>query len=283
MINPTECYLVGGGYSIKEAINQGLWDKLKGKFTISCNLSCREFPATFVSFVDCQTFYTEHLEELKQYPLLIGKYTKDTAKIKLENTIMLKEAVKYNRDLKEGVYHPFLAGLWTLSLAIYLLDVGTIYLLGFDGGALPSIEGKFTMTMKIDKKIKTFPVEDVTDRIDTLDKKSRMHLIHYNNKYYRIISHFYQEKFDHRGVGKTGFYHKTDKVNIMFDVFKNEEKCKIYNVSPQSNINAFEKIDYTTMFSKMDNVVYDQNELREHIKQRIGEIDERTNSTKSNS
>ena len=49
----------------------------------------------------------------------------------------------------------------------------------------------------------------------------------------------------------------------------NEQKIKIYNVSPLSKIPVFEKINYTTFFNMLDKNIYNQEELREIIKQKI--------------
>jgi len=130
---PKELILIGGGSSLSEGIKMGLWDKLSNKFVISCNYAYNDFPtATLSTYVDQDYYKAESKKELFQkLPLIIGK--RHSMKI-LPNTIMLNAGATYNRNLKNGVFKSSLCGLFSLSLGIYLLDVGTIYLLGFDFG-----------------------------------------------------------------------------------------------------------------------------------------------------
>lgn len=83
----------------------------------------------------------------------------------------------------------------------------------------------------------------------------------------RNIHHYTKEEINHRGVNhNTPYIHNAP--NKYFCHFK-EPKIKIYNVSPQSNIKNFEKIDYPTFFSKLNNVVYNEEELRIYIKEKL--------------
>lgn len=135
-MKPKQCIILGGGVSIKEGISKKLWDKLKGKFTIGLNYSYNFFDSTMLCFVD-GIFYNKEIEKekFKNLPLIIGK---EQSQLKiLPNTITLKtNDSKYYRDIKLGCYKSNLCGIFTLSLAIYLLDEGEIYLLGYDYGAI---------------------------------------------------------------------------------------------------------------------------------------------------
>lgn len=124
--------IIGGGTSIKEGISKDLWKEIENKFTFGLNYSFNYFPnPTTQLFVDDE-FYTDEKEKMKYLPLIIGK---EHSKIAfLPNTIMLKCKSKYTRDLSDGVYKSTLIGLFALSLGIYLLDEGTIFLLGYDFG-----------------------------------------------------------------------------------------------------------------------------------------------------
>jgi len=258
---PTELFIIGGGYSIKEGLSLGLKDRMKDKFVISLNMTIKEFPnSTILSFVDCKSFYSKYKNELTNYPFIIGKHSPELAREKLKNTVLFNTVETYDRTLKTGIYSGYLAGLFALSLGIYLLDEGNIYLLGFDGGQLPVKENSLTIPFLSNGKLQNLPVEDVTNKFK--NEKEAPNLILQDGRLYRIISHFYQGDIEHRGIGKTEFYVKNDKVNRVFTPFKEETKCKIFNVSPKSNLNIFTKIDYTTMFNQMDNVVFNQNELR---------------------
>lgn len=54
-----------------------------------------------------------------------------------------------------------------------------------------------------------------------------------------------------------------------FGVYRDEKKIKIYNVSPKSHINIFDKISYEDFFKKLDKNTYNQDELRQHIKNKL--------------
>lgn len=226
MKNPNQLIILGGGTSIQEGISRGLWDKLKGHFVIGTNFSYKFYEATCQTYVD-STFYNKNYPDIKKLPLIIGQ-GKSLSK-KADNTLSLKCTSIYNRDLSEGVYSACLVGIYSLSLGIYLLDEGEIFLLGYDFGS----------------------VNTVTD-----EKQRR-------------ITHFYQGQIDHRGIGKTNWYDTKNRAEKDFGIFKNENKIKIYNVSPSSKIEVFKKIDYTTFFSLLNNNQYDQSELRTYIKEKL--------------
>lgn len=126
--------IIGSGSSLKEGISKGLWDKLKGKLTVGLNYTYNFFDSTVLCYVD-EDFYKKQREQLKSLSLIIGK---EHQRLNLlPNTITLKtNDVKYYRDIKLGCYKSNLAGLFALSLGIYLLDEGEIFLLGFDYGTV---------------------------------------------------------------------------------------------------------------------------------------------------
>ena len=223
MNNLSQCIIVGGGFSVKEAIHMGLWDKLKGHFVIGTNYAYKFNDFTFNTFVD-STFYNTQKLELEKLPLIIGQCR--NIKVKLPNTLAIPSNSVYNRDLKGGIHSAKLTGIYTLSLGIYLLDVGEIFLLGFDMGS-------------------------VTKECD-------------NKK--RPYTHWYQDQFEHRGVGKTSYYDVRDRDKKDYGCFGQEKLVKIWNVSPLSKINIFEKIDYPTFFQKLNPEIFNQEELREYIK-----------------
>jgi len=220
--------ILGGGSSISEGLSFGLWDKLKGHFVIGTNYSYKFYEATLQTYVD-STFYTQNFEDIKKLPLIIGQGRHIDMKNRPENSFVISTNHIYNRDLKDGVYSAMLVGLYSLSLGIYLLDFGEIYLLGFDYG-------------------------NIDNKVD--DKK-------------RKITHFYQSQINHRGIGKTSWYDAKNRADKDFGVYSSEKQCKIYNVSPLSKINIFEKISYEQFFMKLDNKTFDQNELRNYVKEQL--------------
>lgn len=128
---PKQMVIIGGGFSIKEGIEKGLWEKLNGHFVIGTNYSFNFHTATIQTYLD-NKFFQEQEEKLKTLPLII---TKPHQKHKLDNQIMIKTASKYDRSLKNGIYKGSLTGIYSLSLGIYLLNIGEIFLLGYDFSA----------------------------------------------------------------------------------------------------------------------------------------------------
>lgn len=130
---PSQLIIIGGGWSKKEGIEKGLWDKLKNKFTLGTNYNYHFFNSTALVYVDVD-FYNNNYKDLNKLPLVIGKYHSNIKKEVRKNTVMLKAGHKYTRNLEEGVYKSSLSGIWALSLGIYLLNHGEIFLLGMDYG-----------------------------------------------------------------------------------------------------------------------------------------------------
>ncbi len=269
MTNPRQCIILGSGTSVNQGINLGLFDKIRDKFTINIHYMHELFGATFLSFVDPVSFYKTNLPKLTDLPLIIGRHATEIEDIRLNNTILLPYSPIYSRDLNPGVYSEWLGGLWTLSLAIYLLDIGEIFCLGFDAGCGVSKGNASLTTIRLGKNSTEIPVEDITNSPEKICNETN--IIKQDNKIYRPITHCYQDNINHIGVGRIKFYYATDKINKVFEVYKPETKIKIYNVSPDSRINTFEKIDYNTMFSKLNNETVDQDELRLHIKNLLKE------------
>jgi hypothetical protein len=226
MNNPKQLILIGGGSSVKEAIPLGLWDKLQGKFTIGLNYSYKVYPATCQTFVD-STFYNQQINDIEKLPMIIGQAR--NIKKKIPTLIALPCSAIYTRDLQKGAYSARLCGIYTLSLGIYLLDEGEIFLLGYDNGTISK----------------------------TVDEKRRP------------ISHWYQGEIEHRGVGKCSYYDVKDRGEKDYGVYKQEQRVRIYNVSLQSNIPVFPKISFKEFFQKLDKNTYDQNELRLLIKTKL--------------
>ena len=248
MSKPTECIIIGGGNSINEGILVGLKDALEGRFVIACNYAYKFLPHTLTCFVDRDFYYPSQTaiknkthpfiyEDLKKEPLIVGYDTNGVSEFKLPNTILLKGTGQYNIDpITKGYYHPFLCGIYALSLAQFLLDYnGIIYLCGFD----------WTMRKK----------EDV-------DRNN------YINRDINVETHFYSDKeLNHNGQHYLGAYENHDP-DYYYKYF-NETKVKIYNVSLKSNISNFEKISYIDMFIRLNQAQYNQIELREYIMNKL--------------
>lgn len=245
--------IIGGGASINEGIEKGLWNKLKDKYTIGLNYSYNYFKSTFQCCVD-RDFYDKQRDSLTSLPLIVSKkhrFSKGT----LKNTILLTTHHKYNRALKEGVYKASLVGLFALSLGIYLLDEGEIYLLGYDFGELRKKDYRKFATSK--KQLQELSYKD--------DKG-------------QYLTHFYQGDIKHRGIGKVSYYNSKGRANQDLAPYKGEKKVKIYNVSKQSKIEVFPKISYDEFFKKLDNQTYNQNFLRQEIEKKLEKLPYATRS-----
>jgi hypothetical protein len=144
----------------------------------------------------------------------------------------IKEFKLDNTILLDGKYRTNLTGTLAVNLAIKIIDTGTIFLLGFDWTRQPIPKDK-----------------------SKYNSKSELNI------------HYYDKEIIHRGIGYTGYYDKHNPDKEFIKLIKKD--VKIYNVSLESNINCFEKIDYEHMFTLLNNKSYNQKELRKEITQII--------------
>jgi len=143
---PNELIIIGGGASIKKGLSLGLHDTLRNRFTCGLNYGFNYFKdCTYHCFVD-RDFYKKQKPNLSKLPLIIGK---SGGYNPMNNTIDLPTATRYFRNLSGGVYNANLTGVFALSLGIYLMDAGNIFLLGYDfGGFHTSNIDDAPLTMK---------------------------------------------------------------------------------------------------------------------------------------
>jgi hypothetical protein len=233
-----EIIIIGGGTSIRTGLDLGLKKRIRNKCTIACNFAFNHFDSTIVTYVD-EKFYKgilnediskipnkSHIQQLKSLPLIIGNRFTDDLNYYYSNTIPLKSSGIYSRNIqKTGIYRPTLVGLFSIHLAMHLMNYnGIIYILGYD----------WTRRKEKNEKVKT---------------------------------HYYsRSEINHRGQGYSTFY-EVHRPEQYFDVFTKEKDVKIYNVSPNSNINCFEKISYPKFFELLSPITYNQDKLRKIIKQ----------------
>ena len=246
---PNQIILLGGGASIRYlgAIDKGLFKFLQDKFTIGINYSHKWCPSTCSIGVD-EMMYNDPKDhgEIAKLPLWIGKETNALAK-RESNSIFFKPSNDYDRELKTGIYRSTLSGIFALSLAIKLLDLGQenpeLYLLGYDYGPVISPLGEI--------------------------------LIGKNNL---PITHRYQEDFQHRGTGKINWYTQTSidykltrlrkpYAELEFRPFASEKKVKIFNVGGTSKIPTFPKMEYDAFFSLKLTEVHNQDTLRNELRE----------------
>lgn len=244
---PRQIIILGGGASVRYfgGIDKGLFSFLKDKFVIGVNYSHKFVETTCNLGVDENLYNDDHAhEEIARLPLWIGKEHRDLTR-REPNSIFFKPAKVYNRDLDGGIYKSTLSGIFALSLAIKLANLGQespeIYLLGYDYGPL-----------KHDGKI-----------VRGKDKKP--------------LTHWYQESFTHRGTRKISWYQQSgvDKetklrlayAELEFKPFAAEKKVKIFNVCPSSMIPVFPKIGYEEFFTSALTTVHNQEAVRNELRE----------------
>jgi hypothetical protein len=226
---PTECIIIGGGPSIKPYISS-LQTVCANKFTILTNYAFKTFPGTFLAFTDRDLYHPK--------PDIDGKLPNPDCYDELKKLPLIiginhngvEEFKLDNTILLPKEEKEVLTGIFALKLAIRLMETGTVYLLGYDWS-----------------RRKGLPERDPN----------------YNPKS-SLPTHYY-ENINHRGIGYVGYYenHNPDKD---FSKLIKKDTLKIYNVSPDSNINCFEKIDYAQFFRLLSNKIDPQEELRNTIR-----------------
>lgn len=234
MVFPSEIFIIGGGYSIKEGLKLDLKEKIKNKCVFALNFAFHHFDSTALISVD-EAFYRgfiygdgfkcshEHIEAIKALPLHITP-KHDFVKA-YDNTVTLPRSDVFRRDnpQRKGFFLGIrpLCGIFALSIASYISRYNaSIFLLGFDGGQI--------------------------------SKES---------------THYYTE-IHHSGIGKTQIY-DFKELTKSFESFAKEPKLKIYNVSKKSNIDYFSKISYPEMFQLLTSDTYNQTQLRKNIKEKL--------------
>lgn len=216
-----EVIILGAGASLQKGIDSDLWNKIKGKDIWSLNSIFKIMPynPTRQLWVDVSFFRHEVAELQRLFNEGVSLHCKSHAHYafisqRVNQYNCCREIEFYKEPMKE-VSHIFigshgLVGLFSLSLAVKE-EYDIIYLLGFDWGTSSNNERKTHVYQ---------------DKIKELNIRST-------------------------GAGKPGIYLKdNDKPNNHikdFNIYK-KEKSKIFNVSLDSNIEVFEKIDYNTFY-----------------------------------
>jgi len=240
----------------KHGIEPELEYLIKGNYSIGLNHFFRYGECTFTSFVD-PSFYTDDYKILKDEALIIGH--KDPSLIRQNydithpNTILLKSTNGYQgmNSFTKGFYTRQLVGIWALTLAI-ALGFKEIYLLGYDcceiNGKTHFYQGVVDLNRKVD--------------LTVLGKKVGESVV-----YSGVGMH---KEGKRKGQYKTSTYKRPENLNNQwFKPFLRETDVKIYNVSPDSAIEIFPKINYIDFHQMVQNNHIDQCEAREEIKQII--------------
>lgn len=221
--------ILGGGYSVVEGINQSMWSKIQGEEVWSLNSCFKAMPwlPSKQLFVDRDFWRHEadnmELLHVKGVPIV----TRDMGNMLSNRPELLKYGVTRVRSefvgldgiIKNSLFsgNMGLVGIFALHLAV-CMDFDEIYLLGYDFGS-SHVDNKFT--------------------------------------------HWYQEQIPQLKIQSYGaarpevYLHKEPgHVNEIrkdiedFEVFANLGKA-IYNVSPNSHIQYFPKMNYQEFFKRI--------------------------------
>ena len=133
-MNTKPLIICGGGYSIKEGIKQGLWDRIKGQEIWSLNFSFLSMPYTPSKEIWIDFFFflaqQKNLLKLKNCELI----AKNMGTVYKEFPITTYEATSKVERYKDDMLflgRLCLCGMFAISLAIHR-GYKNIYLLGFD-------------------------------------------------------------------------------------------------------------------------------------------------------
>lgn len=231
-----EIIIIGGGSSIKEGIAVGLKDKIANKCVLGTNYSFKHFDLTALCFIDRDFYRPLHM---KQHKDATPDVYEELGKLNyliiggrrnpdLDN-IAHKNTILIPCPKKQLGECPPLTGIFALAIADYF-NPENIFLLGYDWdrrNPATTPRGKY--------------YRPTTDR---------------NTHYYDDVKH--------KGNGFLGFYENHIPENY-FKYFT-DSTSKIYNVSLKSNINMFEKIDYSKMFELLSPDVCNKEELQKFIR-----------------
>lgn len=222
-----EIIIIGGGKSIQEGIELGLKEKIKDKFVIAINYAYKFFPHTFLCFSD-SNFYVpvKNKTNPEINPDIYEELKKESLIIGIDRDVTRNHKLN-NTILLPKSYRESLTGKIALKIALNF-NAEKIFLLGFDWNKRTNLK----------------------ERDPNYSPKSNLQI------------HFYND-IKHRGVGYVGYYenHDADKEFGKFT----KTNIKIYNVSLNSNLNYFEKINYPTMFNLLSDVRHNQKKLQDYI------------------
>jgi hypothetical protein len=210
------CIIVGGGPSIKEGIEVGLWDKIKEKEIWSLNYAFMTMPylPTRELWIDLM-FFKDNIVALQNlYSKGVSCHAKSHRLYvnipEIEQYVTTREPKEFDEKMFLG--QNGLCGFFALSIAIKE-EYDTVYLLGYDYGTV-NPDDKFT---------------------------------HY---YQNTL------KTNSVGIAHPELYRQGGDLHPFIDDFvlylAPNIKTKIYNVSIPSNITYFEKLNWQEFFNKIN-------------------------------
>jgi len=233
---PNECIIIHGGSSLNQGFATGLKEKIIDKFIITINYSYSHFPeATLLTFMD-RTFYCPSqdninkgfkncYEEIKSLPLIIGTNADSVVLEKKHSNTLLVKFCPFKLNATDTLAKGFYSAPGGGRTGVFALSLA-LFLMDYSKYCKIFLLGADSGLTKNNPDLHYYP----------------------------------KSKILHRGTDSTKYYenHNADEIYKPFLPFKNN----IYNVSPDSNLNLFKKINYLEFYSKVNLLSVDQKELR---------------------
>lgn len=246
-------------YRTKCGLPQKLVDIIKGNYSIGLNYWFKYGCTTTFNCSGDWQFYEDNYQDLGKVPMIVASADPQLKNNKVDrthkNTILLPNSGKYygKDSISKGIYTKHLIGIWTLSLVI-ALGFKEIYLLGYDCKEINGQTHFYQGVIDLKKSTPIYVRGEIKD----------------NRKHFRGVGK------DNKGKYNTSTYdHKKHLNEKWFAPFHSDRETrkniKIYNVSPDSAIDIFPKINYEQFYKQVENNHINQEEARKEIKRIIAE------------
>lgn len=249
-----QAIIIGGGASILRTPKDELRERLNNRFVIACNTQYRFWPHTFGTWIDREPFYeneiiynyddfsSEKLWVCHYYTELLESYwcAKKTSQIPSyppNHIPLIPKLDEFDSTLQKGVWGN-LCGIFATTLAGYLMNwEGEIFLLGFD------------------------------DRVDPLTNKTHWFSNEDCGYNYKGIQKHIDGRLHEKFSNPNHELHSKPWKPFVEEPALN--KLKIWNVSPDSWIPVFDKIDYPEFLNKLEHTIYPQDQLRIMVRNKL--------------
>jgi len=223
MLNKKTCVIIGGGKSIREGLSTGLWDKIKDKDVWGLNYSYKLYPHKLarLCFVDFQ-FFKHNEDDL--HNLAANGIPIHCKKNSHLNHISAEFIKQYNTVRESGGFRGKTALIFPPEEHLFIGRMGLV--------------GIFSLSLAVAEGYNELFLLGYDFGSSGLEDKD---------------THWYQNQIEVKstGVGRPTVY--WNKLGLKkevddFQIFNTVNDIKIYNVSPNSNINCFPKITYKEFY-----------------------------------
>lgn len=233
MLNLNECIIWGGGPSISTGLSLDLKEKIKNKFVMGINFAFYHFEPTCVVFKDKKFWTGRLMGEKNSY--LNNKHKELIQKFPLCVTIK-------STDIKNPPSN------------LFVIPKNKLY--------WGHLSGEFAIALAS----------------YLMNERGTLYLMGFDwsqntKKEINPETHYYPDtEIMHKGQHLTRHYDTHDAGKVFRRFLNFNTNLKIYNVSPNSNIPCFKKITYEEMFSLLNKETYNQDTLRNQIKENLNAL-----------